>query len=92
MTQQTAVSFLLRELRIEDLAKGEQLSVVLQICEQAKQMEKEQIINAYFEGFREGRGIDKIDISSTIFIEDTNAERYYEATYQPTENHSPKEI
>lgn len=92
MKQQTAVSFLLRELRIEDLAKGEQLSVVLQICEQAKQIEKEQIVEAYFEGFREGRGIDNIDISGKIFYEDTNAERYYDITYQPSENHSPKEI
>lgn len=54
--------------------------------------EEEQIINAYFEGFREGRGIDKIDISDKIFIEDTNAEKYYETTYQPSGSHSPKEI
>ena len=47
--KQTAVSFLLRELRIEDLAKGKQLSVVLHICEEAKQMEKKQIIKAYKE-------------------------------------------
>ena len=53
--KQTAVSFLLRELRIEDLAKGEQLSVVLQICEEAKAMEKEQITQSFVGGadFRE---------------------------------------
>lgn len=49
---QTAVEFLLRELRIEDLAKGEQLSVVLLICEQAKQMEKQQIMDARLDGFK----------------------------------------
>lgn len=47
--KQTAVEFLLRELRIEDLAKGEQLSVVLQICNEAKQMEKEQIVQAVYD-------------------------------------------
>ena len=52
MEQKTAVEFLLRELRIEDLAKGEQLSVVLQICEQAKQMEKEQIVEANISGMQ----------------------------------------
>jgi hypothetical protein len=42
----TAVDFLLRELRIEDLAKSEQLSVVIEICKEAKEMEKEQIRKA----------------------------------------------
>lgn len=56
------------------------------------EVEKQQILDSYFQGFREGRGIDNIDISGTIFMEDTNAEKYYETTYQPTENHSPKEI
>lgn len=86
MAQQTATEWLVEQVF------GEHTTIWKDIIEQAKQMDKENIINSYFEGFREGRGIDKIDVSSTIFIEDTNAERYYEATYQPTENHSPKEI
>jgi len=92
MAQQTAVEWLVEQIKSEQNQKALSASEWMQVIEQAKQMEKENIINAYFEGFREGRGIDKIDVSSTIFIEDTNAERYYEATYQPTENHSPKEI
>jgi hypothetical protein len=90
MAQQTVVEWLQEQLNPD--MKTMQGHIIQDLLEQAKQMEKENIINAYFEGFREGRGIDKIDVSSTIFIEDTNAERYYEATYQPTENHSPKEI
>lgn len=65
-------------------------SAILDKAIELMEVEKKQIIDSYFEGFREGRGIDKIDISSTIFIEDTNAERYYETTYQPSESRSPK--
>ena len=56
--KQTAVEFLLRELRIEDLAKSEigpmhsalQLSVVYHIINEAKAMEKEQIMSSYIDG------------------------------------------
>lgn len=50
--KQTAVSFLLRELRINDLAKENQLSVVLQLCEEAKAMEQQQIVEAFHEGMQ----------------------------------------
>ncbi len=46
----TAVEFLLTELRIEDLAKGEQLSIVLEICKQAKEMEYKQNMDAMQKG------------------------------------------
>ena len=46
----TAVEFLLRELRIEDLAKSEQLSVVYHIINEAKAMEKDQIMSSYIDG------------------------------------------
>jgi len=65
--KQTAVEFLLRELRIEDLAKSEQLSVVYHIINQAKAMEKEQIIDAY-----------KYGIQDEYVI---GAEQYYNETY-----------
>ena len=74
MAQQTAVNFLLRELRIEDLAKGEQLSVVLHICEEAKQMEKEQIMNAWYNGFEENRP----------YVD--HSEDYYNQTYGENKN------
>ena len=75
MSKQTAVEFLLRELRIEDLAKGEQLSVVLLICEQAKQMEKEQICKAWDDG-------DYAHFYSKETGKDfVNGEEYYNETY-----------
>lgn len=74
MAQQTAVSFLLRELRIEDLAKGEQLSVVLQICEQAKKMEKEQTKHAFIIGGQQG-------FLSASEEEYMNFEQYYNEIY-----------
>ena len=101
MAQQTAVEWLIEQLveldkQLDGRRKSDDSTVIkfnpTKIYEQAKQMEKEQILEAYFEGFREGRGIDKIDISGKIFYEDTNAERYYNITYQPNENHFPKEI
>ena len=74
MAQQTAVNFLLRELRIEDLAKGEQLSVVLQICEKAKQMEKEQIQESWNDGNFLGR-------NGNILLEYNTGKQYYNETY-----------
>lgn len=54
-------------------------------------LEEQQIVEAYFQGFREGRGIDKIEIDGKIFYEDTNAERYYSTLFQPSGNCYPKE-
>lgn len=64
------------------------------ILEKAKSLletEREQILNSYFEGFREGRGIDNIDVNGKIFYEDTNAEQYYSTLFQPNGTHYPKE-
>ena len=47
-------------------------------------LEEEQIVEAYFQGFREGRGVNKIDTTAHLFIEDTEAEKYYESKYRPT--------
>lgn len=49
--KQTAIEFLIRELRIEDLAKSEQLSVVYNIILEAKQMERDQINKAFYDGY-----------------------------------------
>ena len=72
----TAVEFLLRELRIEDLAKGEQLSVVLEICKQAKEMEKKQIIEAVESTINSV----KLDDKKEGFI-CMNGEGYYKQTF-----------
>ncbi len=66
--KQTAVEFLLRELRIEDLAKSEQLSVVYHIINEAKAMEKEQIKDAWLNSLTKG------DYNS--------AEEYYNETFE----------
>lgn len=65
---------------------------VIWIIEQLLEEEKQILTDAYFAGFKEGRGIDKIDVTGMIFPEDTNAERYYSTLSQPNESHYPKEI
>lgn len=65
---------------------------VIWLIEQLIEEEKQTVIEAYFSGFKEGRGIDNIDVSGMIFPEDTNAERYYFTLSQPNENHYPKGI
>lgn len=72
----TAVEFLLIELRIEDLAKGEKLSVVLEICKEAKEMEKKQIIEAVESTINSV----KLDDKKEGFI-CMNGEGYYKQTF-----------
>ena len=73
--KQTAVEFLIRELRIEDLAKSEQLSVVYHIINEAKAMEKEQIIDSYCKGCAD------ITKDNSIFPRE-KSEQYYNETYE----------
>ena len=91
MAQQTALMELLDWVRAALPMELDYPRMIEEKIENLLPTEKEKIIEAYFEGFREGRGIDNIDISGKIFYEDTNAERYYNITYQPNGNHSPKE-
>ena len=65
--KQTAIEFLIRELRIEDLAKSEQLSVVYNIILEAKQMERDQINKAFYDGYYQE--------------ELYNAKEYFDKTY-----------
>ena len=48
--KQTAVEWLINELKLNDTIEKENLIIVRQIIEQAKEMEKQQIIDAYKEG------------------------------------------
>lgn len=76
MAQQTALQELIQYLDpIHSSIKEKAIELL--------EKEKEQIIDAYFQGFREGRGIDKIEVDGKIFYEDTNAERYYSTLSQP---------
>lgn len=84
MPQQTALQELIQYLDpIHSSIKQKAIELL--------EKEKEQIIDAYFQGFREGRGIDNIEVDGKIFYEDTNAERYYSTLFQPNENCYPKE-
>jgi hypothetical protein len=56
---QTAVEFLLSELDINKLIEREKLTMAAEVVRQAKEMEKEQIINAFDTGFNEDKRIGK---------------------------------
>ena len=69
MKQQTAVDFLYKNL-IENPLSNNDVIYNIRILQQAKEMEKEQIIDAYIEGGRKGFN----------FFGD-NYEQYYNETY-----------
>ncbi len=50
MKKQTAIEWLINELKLNDTIEKENLIIARQIIEQAKAMEKEQIEDAYDEG------------------------------------------
>ncbi len=67
---QTAVEFLLSELDINKLIEREKLTMAAEVVRQAKAMEKEQIIDAYCDGFVKGSEGDRL-----------LSEEYYNETY-----------
>ena len=68
--QQTAVHWLYNNLKSHFEHDGDLLEVVQMSFEQAKEMEKQQIIDAYAQGFIESESMDK------------GAEQYYKETYE----------
>ena len=70
MAQQTAVEFLLAELDIAKLIEREKLTMAAEVVRQAKQMEKEQIMDARLSTFDLLRRNDVL-----------KAEQYYNETY-----------
>ena len=66
----TAVEWLVKELGINDLVTSKNMPITNKIFEQAKEMEKQQIIDAYVEGGRKG---------FNEFADDY--EKYYNETY-----------
>jgi hypothetical protein len=50
MKKQTAIEWLINELKLNDTIEKENLIIARQIIEQAKAMEKEQIVDAYDAG------------------------------------------
>jgi hypothetical protein len=65
--KQTALDFLLTELDIDKLISRENLTIAAEVVRQAKEMEKEQIMNAY-----------KFGISDEYVI---GSENYYKETF-----------
>jgi hypothetical protein len=78
MAQQTAVEFLRsRLIPLIDFASVEERKKFSSIIEQAKAMEKEQIVNAHFEGWSDAYEYLKDDISAP-----RQAIDYYNETYK----------
>jgi len=71
MAQQTALEFLLAELDIAKLIARERLTMAAEVVRQAKQMEKEQIIEAFEIGWKD---------------EDRIGVEYYNETYDLSNN------
>jgi hypothetical protein len=67
MEKQTALDFLLTELDIDKLINRENLTIAAEVVRQAKEMEKEQIIDAY-----------KFGLSDEYVI---GSENYYKETF-----------
>lgn len=70
MTQQTAVEWLVDQIKSDQNEKALSPSEWIEVIEQAKQMEKKQIMNAFF------MGRDEI---TKKFVE--SSEQYYNETY-----------
>jgi hypothetical protein len=70
MKKQTAVEWLINELKLNDTIEKENLIIARQIIEQAKAMEKEQILNAWYDC--------KLSI---VDKKPMDAEEYYNETY-----------
>jgi hypothetical protein len=67
MKKQTAVEWLINELKLNDTIEKENLIIARQIIEQAKAMEKEQIVDCY--------------MNSSQNFDEGEANRYYKKTY-----------
>jgi hypothetical protein len=70
-TKQTALEFLFDTLDINHLISREKLTILGEAVRQAKQMEKEQIMNAFDSGY----------FNYEVLFYD-NAEEYYNETYK----------
>lgn len=75
MAQQTAVEWLLYNLLYHNLVDNSPKSKLWELTKQAKEMEKEQIIDSYGFGYQNGYDDSKLNIK----VDD--AEQYYNETY-----------
>jgi hypothetical protein len=74
----TAVEWVINELKLNDTIEKENLIIVRQIIEQAKELEKQQIIDARVNGMCNG-----IDIGDKFTNKDLTSthEQYYNETF-----------
>jgi hypothetical protein len=79
MTKQSAVSWLINELHKKQNGVSSNLSYN-QLFDQAKEMEKKNIIDAYVEGCEESYGLDNPNPECD---DKTYAEQYYNQTFKP---------
>ena len=75
-TKQTAVEFLIEHIKLDAIHKAKSIDEWVNVFQQAKAMEKEQIKNAFYRGIQEqqNRNISNWDIIKS-------PEQYYEETY-----------
>ena len=85
MTKQTAVQWLAKQIELCGDPIGCEISwqELDELVKQAKEIEKEQIINAYKSGINAGLGI-AIDIQAGKDSDELAAEQYYNETYNKT--------
>ena len=68
MNKETAVEWLINELKLNDTIEKENLIIARQIIKQAKAMERDQIVEAYWEG-------------ACNWDNEKTAEQFYNETY-----------
>jgi len=79
--KQTAVDWLVEQIDNKDM--GEIPMWIYDFIEQAKEMDKEQKIDAYNQGYRDGENdASNIPLSIGDIEEYSNAEQYYKETYE----------
>jgi hypothetical protein len=74
--KQTAVEWLIQNIVEDQTIKAKSMSEWIKIFEQAKAMEKEQIVDAYIKG----------QSDCEMFTMQSEAEQYYNETYGTSEN------
>jgi len=82
--KQTAVELLVKELnKIIDFIPMDKWDKIRDIVQQAKEMDKQQKIEAYNQGYRDGENdASNTPLSIGDIEEYSNAEQYYKETYE----------
>jgi len=79
MTQQTAVEWLVEQIKSDQNEKALSPNEWMQVIEQANKMFEEQIVQTYNDGYKDGQS--DLDSSKDI-LEFSNAKLYYNEIYK----------